>query len=607
MKKITNFKNNNSLSLDDYGYPASRWIFLVASILLASATAFYTYSGVMREKQQLLRGMEDRAHVLMWALEGSARSMGHMRARFPLTPSLVQEVANQPGISYICLVDSKNNTLIHSEPQKAESQYSSDLADKRVLDPAELVTRIISQNNIKIFEVSKRFTPSIIHNHMRFGRGMGMGKHHMRRSLGAEGPEQDPLYLVVGIDARDFDAALSTYTQHAILISSLILMVGLSVFALMYFIQNYRYSTRLLQDTRAMASQIVTNLPIGLISTKTNGQITLLNDYCEELLALTDKYPKYLKDLPFLDWDSILNKLDTGHEIFEQEMEIPINTTNSLAISLSALAVKDSNMKATGFLFIIRDLGEVRKLQKQIRLNERLSALGNMAAGVAHEIRNPLSSVKGYALFLSTKLKDDEKAYDTAQLMIKEIDRLNRVVTDLLVVARPGDLRLEAIEPSQVIDRCVRLIEQEASSKNIKISKMVEQGVGKLLADQDKLVQSLLNILLNSVQAIKEESGEINISAGLSEKRLGESHIGQRESDAIVIRIRDNGQGMSEKNLSNIFTPYFTTKASGSGLGMTITHQIIEQHRGEITVASQEGKGTVFTIRLPKADTKKEV
>lgn len=236
-----------------------------------------------------------------------------------------------------------------------------------------------------------------------------------------------------------------------------------------------------------------------------------------------------------------------------------------------------------GHLFLLRDLGELRRLQEQVRRNERLTALGSLAAGVAHEIRNPLSSIKGFATYLSGKVQGQDQ--EAARAMVQETDRLNRVVTELLEFARPARMQRKDVDVNQLVERALRLIRADTEAKGIRVVFTPDKALPHALLDAERLTQALLNLFLNAVQAM-DPGGVLHITAVLEQGR-------------IALRIADTGCGMPEDLLPGIFNPYFTTKTSGTGLGLAIVHRIIEAHGGEVKVESRVGQGTVFTLLLP--------
>jgi two-component system sensor histidine kinase HydH len=287
----------------------------------------------------------------------------------------------------------------------------------------------------------------------------------------------------------------------------------------------------------------------------------------------------------------VTDELDSGKPILERE---PDAFAAATPVSISAAKLTDSEGGQSGYLFILRDLGEVRRLQQQLKLNERLSALGNLAAGIAHEIRNPLSSIKGYATYLTEKVKEDKMAHATGMILIQETDRLNRVVSDLLSVARPVDLHLQPASIEELLRQAIRLVTPEAEEKKVAVTLALPAVSARadrhILIDADRLTQALLNLLVNAVQAT-DAGGTVRLALENVRPDGGE--------EALAVSVSDDGRGIAPRDMANLFTPYFTTKASGTGLGLAITQQIIAQHGGEITVRSKPGEGATFTILLP--------
>lgn len=225
-----------------------------------------------------------------------------------------------------------------------------------------------------------------------------------------------------------------------------------------------------------------------------------------------------------------------------------------------------------------------RQLELEVTRNERLTALGHMAAGVAHEIRNPLSSIKGLATYLAQKFPHDGKGVEAANTLIGEVERLNRVVSELLEFAKPAALKLTPGNPEEVVSQALRLAEADIKSKQIRVHLSFPERLPSVPINVERLTQALLNLFLNAVQAMESEG---TLSIALSEKDGG-----------LQLVVSDTGPGLSEELMESIFTPYFTTKSSGTGLGLAIVKQIIEGHHGRITVKSGHS-GSSFIIVLP--------
>ena len=225
-------------------------------------------------------------------------------------------------------------------------------------------------------------------------------------------------------------------------------------------------------------------------------------------------------------------------------------------------------------------------LQEATHRKEKLMALGHLAAGVAHEIRNPLSSIKGLAKYFAERTPPGGEAYELAQVMAKEADRLNRVVSELLELVRPAHLKWQPVDLNEVIGHSLQLVSQDASGRDITLQFTAQPSLCRIQADPDRLNQVLLNLYLNAIQAIGRE-GIITVA------------VAECGDGRIKLSVADSGKGMTAEQLQAIFTPYFTTKADGTGLGLAVVQNIVEQHGGTIHVESMPGKGAVFTLYLP--------
>lgn len=227
-----------------------------------------------------------------------------------------------------------------------------------------------------------------------------------------------------------------------------------------------------------------------------------------------------------------------------------------------------------------------KQLQEATARKEKLVALGHLAAGVAHEIRNPLSSIKGLAKYFAERTPADGEAHQLAQVMAKEADRLNRVVSELLELVRPAHLTYQSVDLNDVITHSLQLISQDAASRAITLAFTAQPALCRIQADPDRLKQVLLNLYLNAVHAIGRD-GVITVAV----RECGDGRV--------KVSVADSGNGMTAEQLQAIFTPYFTTKADGTGLGLAVVQNIVEQHGGTIHAESAPGEGALFTLYLP--------
>jgi len=233
-----------------------------------------------------------------------------------------------------------------------------------------------------------------------------------------------------------------------------------------------------------------------------------------------------------------------------------------------------------------RQRAKLKEAQEELIQANKFKVLGELASGMAHEIRNPLGSIQGSLEILKEDYKEGDKKAEFLNILFKEIKRLNRVVTDFLSYARPSKPALVSCDLNQLIQESLSIVKPEADKKQIALSTYFNTKLPQIQADLSQLKQAFLNLLLNSLQAF-DTAGEISVS---SEVNHG----------WITVEIKDSGPGISPENLPKVFIPFFTTKKEGVGLGLGIVERIIQNHQGKITVESQTGKGTVFTIKLPQ-------
>jgi two-component system, NtrC family, sensor histidine kinase HydH len=232
---------------------------------------------------------------------------------------------------------------------------------------------------------------------------------------------------------------------------------------------------------------------------------------------------------------------------------------------------------------------EQKKREEELHLAERLASLGEMVAGVSHEIKNPLGIIQSTAELLSDMNQTDEKQRMLSLVIKEESIRLNNIVTEFLDFARPHDLNLQVCRLEEIIQKNISFLGQELEKKGIQVKDNFGSRSFKLNGDPERLYRAFMNLFINSIQAINGP-GSIDI-------RIAESRTGFR------IEIEDTGSGIDEENMKKIFNPFFTTKERGSGLGLPIVRNIIEGHNGTIILENVEGSGAKVVITLPKAST----
>jgi two-component system, NtrC family, sensor kinase len=250
---------------------------------------------------------------------------------------------------------------------------------------------------------------------------------------------------------------------------------------------------------------------------------------------------------------------------------------------------------------------KVEKLHyEQMRRADRLATVGEMAAGIAHEIKNPLAGIAGVIQILGRDIEVEDPRHRIIKEVLEQIDRLDKAVKNLLSFARPPAPNLTRVNVNEVMDKIAAFLTPQFAKNRVKLKKVFKEDLPEISGDPDLLQQVFLNIILNGVQAMPE-GGEmlVSTSAGhVPAHHLGRAGAGDDTDDdasreAVTITIQDSGKGISPESLEKIFNPFFTTRQQGTGLGLSITQKIVEQHGGSITVDSEPGSGAIFTIYLP--------
>lgn len=582
-KRISPWKSNPPRS----GlHQTSPGLIVGAALILLLVVVVLAVQNYNREKQYMSEILSEKGAAIIRGVEAGARTgMRHMMWGDQLVQKLLEETARLPGVVYMALVDESGRITAHSDLQKVGDAYPRNIPAGA--NSNAFTWRIVTDPEHRTFEVYHRFQPLPPgdmpgHAGMMRRHGMMMGRHAPRAA-------QRPEFILAGLDITPFEAARREDIRNTVIISAVLVLLGFGGLVSMFWAQNYRTARRTLQDTSAFADEVVSNLPVGLIATDRHGKVAFFNDQAETItgksaaVAMGSDLDQVLPS----HWCGLKEHLASGEPVLEKEMECTFSDRRQVPLAVSAARIVNEEGRFVGNILILRDLGEIRRLQEEIRRQEKLAALGGLAAGVAHEIRNPLSSIKGIATYFGSRSEEGSEDREAAEVMVQEVDRLNRVITELLEFARPTELRLQPVDLDPLLAHSVRLIEQDARSRHIEVQLESDSQSLSVLLDPDRFSQCLLNLYLNAIHAM-DRGGRLTVKSQ-----------GMPEGEAVRIEIADTGSGIAPEHLNQIFDPYFTTKPTGTGLGLAIVHKLIEAHGGRIKVRSTPGTGTVFTIILP--------
>ena len=568
------------------------WIFIGAVMILLPIFAYLIYENIHRQKEHSTRLLLEKGAALIRSFEAGTRTgmMGMHGTDFRLQ-RLLSETAQQPDIEYLMVTDANGKILAHDEQGHIDSVHGKELNLIEISRSQDLYWRIVTHpEGKKIFEVFRRFAPTgggmmgMRMGRMMFGRPFGP-----ERSIG-ENPEPSLQVIFVGLDMTPIEQARLADTRHSVIMGIILLLVGFTGIFLLFLTQSYRATKASLSRIKAFSDNLVDNMPIGLVATDTFDKVVAMNYVAGRILELSvpDSIGKGAEQILPKELQQQFQSLNMSGGVVEQELDCTLKNGTVLPLEANATLLKDETGNLLGSVLLFKDLSEVRALRKEIARNQRLATVGRLAAGVAHEIRNPLSSIKGFATYFKERYQDAPEDLHIADIMIQEVDRLNRVVGQLLEFARPVTISKRPLNLKTFVADSLKLVERQAAEKTIRIQTNLVGLAETVLIDPDKMNQVLLNLYLNAIESMDEGGGSLSVTLAAD-----------NPARQATIGIADTGSGIREQDLGHIFDPYFTTKAAGTGLGLAIAQKIVEGHGGAIRIDSKSGRGTTVTIVLP--------
>lgn len=597
---------------------SSPWLLAAAAGLLIIIVVTFAFHNLRLERRLMTNAMLQKAATLMRVLHSGSRAsyLNDLRRDFANNDPwnvhvqrVIDHLAEDPELRFISLIDAKGQVIAHSDHARVGSTLPLPAfkEEQPHADDQQQITHSIKDTEEfgRVFETARQFSPSLpslMPMPMRSQRGEGQrgwglrGNEERRAMLRAfpdGGSAGDPYFVLAGLDMKEFDRTLGRLRWQIVMLSLAMLLVGLGGWFSLSLVQGFRVSQKTLEDIQAYTSLLIAKLPVGVIATDAAGRVTTWNQAVAQLTGIpnsmvTGKMPQEILPEPLAAYfqDAETAAADISAQAEDHSIRIAFGARRC-ELRCHPLLITDSQQQYMGKVLLITDVTKIRSLEQRMRENERLAAIGRMAGGVAHEVRNPLSSIKGLALLLKNKFMAGSKEQDTADLLIQETERMNRTITEMLSFTRPSDLRLGRVDLTALLQRSLQLIKSEADDNRI-VTRL--EVAGELLAvsgDVDRLQQVMMNVLLNAMQAM-EQGGRLTVA--LANKEDGQS---------VVLRINDTGAGIAAELLPQVFYPYFTTKQGGTGIGLSISQKIIVDHGGSIELESEPGTGTTVTILLP--------
>jgi PAS domain S-box-containing protein len=359
------------------------------------------------------------------------------------------------------------------------------------------------------------------------------------------------------------------------------------------------------EEVKNYLNNILESLTTGVIVIDKQGSITTFNKTAGLITGLTPEscLGKPLKDLFHDDlFENMVSRLaKTGGSPLSVDREISTATGSRIHIQASASPVLDPDDTQIGSLLIVKDMTRIRHLEIEAQRNQRLRAMGEMAAGIAHEIRNPLGSIELFASLLKKDVETDEEKFKLVEHIRSGVKNMDRIISTLLLYAKSPRPSQQKCDIHQLLDTLLTGSSDIVIPDNIKILRNFEESDTWINGDQELLKQVFGNLIRNAVQAMPR-GGELTLTTRKVSAPSNLSEVNNDHRQFITITVSDTGPGIPPDHLVKIFNPFFSTKDKGTGLGLSISHNIIKAHQGTIDAESEKGEPTLFIVKLPSWD-----
>ena len=381
-------------------------------------------------------------------------------------------------------------------------------------------------------------------------------------------------------------------------VASLLLLSAVGIIFFMAVL-NYRAVTETFERIKNLMRNILQSIPTGVLTLDSRGTVTSLNNATERLLGLRASavVGRRLEEFPVsADLVAWIRQARSGERLVDEaDLTLTVESGRRATVRASATELRDEAGWSEGLVVLLRDITEVSRLEAQLRRADKLAALGTLAAGVAHEVKNPL-----HALTLNLHLLEKEvgtrdsssEAHEYCTILRSEVQRIDRIVENFLRFSKPSIPEAKQLDLHALLERVVSLLAFEAADHSVAIETAFDPTLTAITGDEGQLSQVFLNLGINALQAMPA-GGALVVRTRLDR--------GWAE-----VAVEDSGPGIEADIVPHIFDPYFTTHPRGVGLGLAIAHRIVEGHRGTMDVETAAGRGTTMIVRLPQASTFEE-
>lgn len=503
--------------------------------------------------------------------DDAGRMLG-LRRRFGVG-RLLQDIGHKAGVAYVVIQD-KEGILAASSQVRQISNIQLDAFLQDAMEKGREQSRFFLFEEKNVFEVVQPFVLS----------GMTSG------------------LLRIGLWPDALNAAESRAKTRLFWMSGGLLVAGVILFNFLMLKQNFDAVNQAYRQIRTYTGDVLEHMADGVVVVNRDGKITTFNRAAELIFGYqaADVIGQSCRDIVQDQTPILEQSLQRGEGLTDVACRYQTKRGKELALSVSTSILWSDNNAVDACIAVIKDLTQQKKMEEQAKRQERLAAMGELAAGVAHEIRNPLNAIDMTVQRFGAEFTpvENRREYDElVRIVESELNRVNGIVEQFLRLARPPKLTPKLTDVDALVRDLVTVIERKTASKHLRL-KLDLQLDKSVIVDREQLAQAVLNLLLNAVDATPD-GGEIAVTSAFahSDTLPFETDTSERW---LVLCVIDTGVGIEAGVLTHIFDPYFTTKDSGTGLGLSLVARIIEEHGGRIDVKSQVGAGTTFCIFLPE-------
>lgn len=473
---------------------------------------------------------------------------------------IIRDISDNPGIEYIVLQDSIGILAAGSDVDTISS-VTADPFLIIAMSSDNISNRVHSYKNREVFETVKRL-------------------NYENELIGI---------FRLGLTLDEVRAVEDRMIRRLVIISLVLAAIGVIILSIFFTTQNLKTVSTEFSKFKTFTSTVLENMGEAVIVVDRENKVTLFNKSSQQLFLIneSDVLNKNIAGLSS-DISNSLNDYCKRNEDKCDDVSIGTTINNELKyLNLNFTRNKDTDGNEN-YIIVINDLTETKRLEEETKRREKLSAMGELASGVAHEIRNPINAIGMIAQRLDKEFKvenDSDEYHSITSLLRNEVTRINKIITQFLGYAKPLDIQVKKVNAKEFFNDIYRLFSEQAKQKEIQLLKISEQSFD-IIIDPELIKQSLMNLVQNAIDAV-EKKGKVEINYFIKNENL-------------IIEVVDNGKGIPEKARNKIFDLYYTTKPEGTGLGLSIVQKIIAEHNGTIEVLSEVNKHTKFKITIPQ-------